>query len=65
MMMMQRTLPLIEIGGKPLKRGQQQGEGARSEILRALARYREVIPKALNSRRASFCLTQKKSFPSS
>jgi isopenicillin-N N-acyltransferase-like protein len=48
MMIDKRTLPLIEVEGNPLRRGEQQGEGARSEILRALARYREVIPKALN-----------------
>ncbi len=40
-----RNLPLIEVKGNPRERGQQQGKGARSQILRALARYRELIPK--------------------
>ncbi|MGD8465557.1 MAG: C45 family autoproteolytic acyltransferase/hydrolase [Anaerolineae bacterium] len=41
------ALMLIEVDGPPLQRGQQQGEGAREQIHRALARYGEVIPKAL------------------
>jgi isopenicillin-N N-acyltransferase-like protein len=45
--MIDRILPLIEIKGGPRQRGQQQGEGVRAEILRALDRYREVIPKAI------------------
>lgn len=45
--MNERTLPLIEIKGTPRERGRQQGEGARPEILSALDRYREVIPKAI------------------
>lgn len=40
------SLSLIRIKGSPRERGQQQGENARSQILRALDRYREVIPKA-------------------
>jgi len=42
------TLPLIEIQGNPRERGRQQGEGARSLVLTALGRYREIIRKALN-----------------
>ena len=42
------TLPLIEIVGGPRERGRQQGERARSQVLRALERYREIIPKALD-----------------
>jgi isopenicillin-N N-acyltransferase like protein len=40
-------LPILEIRGGPRERGQQQGEGARSQILSALSDYREDIPKAL------------------
>jgi isopenicillin-N N-acyltransferase-like protein len=40
------SLSLIWIKGKPRERGQQQGESARFQILRALDRYREIIPKA-------------------
>ena len=43
-----RSLPVIEVNGAPRERGRQQGEGARSQILRALARYREVLPQAIN-----------------
>jgi isopenicillin-N N-acyltransferase-like protein len=39
------SLLLIEIKGSPLERGRQQGEAARAVVLRALSRYREVIPK--------------------
>lgn len=46
--MKQQTLPIIEIQGGPRKRGQQQGEGAQIMIHAALARYREVLTKALN-----------------
>lgn len=41
------TIPIIEVRGGPHQRGQQQGEGARPEIHRALWRYREVIPKIM------------------
>ncbi len=41
------TLALIEIRGSPQQRGRLQGEGARPQILRALARYREVLPAAI------------------
>src|SRR5512139_2327415 len=42
-----RTLPLIEVEGGPRERGQQQGEGARAQVHLALARYQEIIPKAI------------------
>ena len=42
-----RTLPLIEIKGGPRERGRQQGEATRPQVLLALARYRDVIPKAI------------------
>jgi isopenicillin-N N-acyltransferase-like protein len=42
------TLPLIEVAGTPRARGQQQGEGARAQNLAAVARYREIIPKAMS-----------------
>ena len=42
-----RTLPLIEVEGGPRERGQQQGEGARAQVHLALARYQEIIPKAV------------------
>jgi isopenicillin-N N-acyltransferase like protein len=42
-----RALSVIEIDGGPRQRGRQQGAGARPQILRALSRYREVIPKAI------------------
>ena len=43
-----RTLPLIEIKGKPYERGQQQGEGARSQIISSLTSYREIISHAMD-----------------
>ena len=45
--MQENRLPLIEIRGNPQERGRHQGEGARTQILRALTRYCEVIPKAI------------------
>jgi isopenicillin-N N-acyltransferase-like protein len=42
------TLPLVEIEGSSRSRGQQQGEGARAQVLSALDRYREILRKALN-----------------
>jgi len=45
--MQENRLPLIEIRGSPQERGRHQGEGARTQILRALSRYCEVIPKAI------------------
>lgn len=46
--MSSRTLPIIEVKGKPRERGRQQGEGVRSQILRSLALYREIVPKAID-----------------
>lgn len=46
--MQEKRLPLIEIWGSPRERGRHQGEGARTQILRALSRYCEVIPKAID-----------------
>jgi isopenicillin-N N-acyltransferase-like protein len=43
-----KMLPLIEIRGDPHSRGRQQGEGARAQCLAAVARYRQVLPSALN-----------------
>ncbi|MBC7249851.1 MAG: hypothetical protein H5T62_06150 [Anaerolineae bacterium] len=43
-----QTLPVIEVKGGPRERGQQQGEGARSQILRSVTLYREMLPKAIN-----------------
>jgi isopenicillin-N N-acyltransferase-like protein len=42
-----RTIPIIEVKGKPRERGRQQGEGARPQILRALALYREILPQEM------------------
>lgn len=41
------TLPLLEVKGSAFELGRQQGEGARPQIVNALARYREVIPRAI------------------
>ncbi len=46
--MQEDRLPLIEIRGSPMERGRHQGEGARAQILLALTRYCEVIPKAID-----------------
>jgi isopenicillin-N N-acyltransferase-like protein len=40
-------LSRLEVAGTPRQRGRHQGSGARAQIVRALARYREVIPKAI------------------
>jgi isopenicillin-N N-acyltransferase-like protein len=45
--MKSKTVPIIEIQGGPRERGRQQGEGARAQILRALARYRKVLPTVI------------------
>jgi isopenicillin-N N-acyltransferase-like protein len=45
--MTDRAVPLVEVHGGPEARGRLQGEGARPQILKALARYREVLPAAL------------------
>jgi isopenicillin-N N-acyltransferase-like protein len=41
------TVPIIEVKGGPRERGRQQGEAACPQILRALSRYREMLPKAI------------------
>ncbi|MBN1657633.1 MAG: hypothetical protein JXA93_04485 [Anaerolineae bacterium] len=41
-------LPLIEVVGGARARGEQQGEGCREKNVAAVARYREIIPKAIN-----------------
>lgn len=46
--MPQHTVPLIEVRGGPRERGRQQGEAARAEALRALERYREILPQAID-----------------
>jgi isopenicillin-N N-acyltransferase like protein len=43
----QRALQVIEVDGGPRQRGRQQGEAAQPQIMRALTRYREVLPKAI------------------
>jgi isopenicillin-N N-acyltransferase-like protein len=43
-----RTLPIIQVQGGPRERGRQQGEAARAEVLRALERYREILPQAID-----------------
>jgi isopenicillin-N N-acyltransferase-like protein len=43
-----QRLFLIRTKGSPHERGQQQGASARPQIVRALNRYRNVIPKATN-----------------
>jgi isopenicillin-N N-acyltransferase-like protein len=40
-----RRLSLIRVKGSPRERGQQQGESARPQIVRAIDRYRKAIPK--------------------
>jgi isopenicillin-N N-acyltransferase-like protein len=45
--MSSRTPSIIKVKGAPRERGRQQGEGARPQIIRALARYREVLPQAI------------------
>jgi isopenicillin-N N-acyltransferase-like protein len=40
-----RALPLVEVKGPPRQRGQQQGDGARSQIHAALEGYRDLLPK--------------------
>jgi isopenicillin-N N-acyltransferase like protein len=40
------TVPLIEVKGSPRQRGRGQGEGAREQIRRMIACYREFLPAA-------------------
>jgi isopenicillin-N N-acyltransferase-like protein len=42
------TVPLLEITGTPRERGRQQGEGARTQILSTLDRYRDLLPRVIN-----------------
>jgi isopenicillin-N N-acyltransferase-like protein len=42
------TVPIIEVNGGPREMGRQQGEAARAEALRALERYREILPQAID-----------------
>ena len=41
-------IPILEVNGSPRARGQQQGEGARAQILRSVNAYRELLPRAVN-----------------
>ena len=43
-----QRLSLVRIKGSPRELGRQQGESARPQILTALERYRQIIPKATN-----------------
>jgi isopenicillin-N N-acyltransferase like protein len=42
-----KPVPIIEVKGGARERGQQQGEAARAEALRAMDRYREILPQAI------------------
>jgi isopenicillin-N N-acyltransferase-like protein len=46
--MSSRTVPLLEIKGTPRELGQQQGEGARIQIVSALERYHDLLPRVIN-----------------
>jgi isopenicillin-N N-acyltransferase-like protein len=41
------ALPIIKVSGRPLRRGREQGEGARAQIQRAITHYRELLPNFL------------------
>jgi isopenicillin-N N-acyltransferase-like protein len=43
-----QAISIVYVKGSPRDRGQQQGEAARPQILRALTRYRDVLPRAIN-----------------
>jgi len=43
-----KPVPIIEVRGGPRERGRQQGEAARAEALRAMERYREILPQAID-----------------
>ncbi len=43
-----KPVPIIEVRGGPRERGRQQGEAARAEALRAMERYREILPQAVD-----------------
>ena len=40
-------MPIIEVRGTPRQRGQQQGDKAQPQILRALSLYREILPQEM------------------
>lgn len=42
-----QKVPIIEVRGSPHERGRQQGEAARPEVLRAMERYRDILPQAI------------------
>jgi isopenicillin-N N-acyltransferase-like protein len=42
------TIPIIEVKGGPRERGRQQGEAASAQILRALNRYQDILPKSID-----------------
>jgi isopenicillin-N N-acyltransferase-like protein len=42
-----KPVPIIEVSGSPRERGRQQGEAAQAEALRAMDRYREILPQAI------------------
>jgi len=41
------AIPIIEVKGSARERGRQQGEGARQQILDAIAHYREILPPVI------------------
>jgi isopenicillin-N N-acyltransferase-like protein len=47
-LMRSSAIPIIEVSGGPLQRGQGQGEGAKNLIHTALDRYRKILPDACN-----------------
>jgi isopenicillin-N N-acyltransferase-like protein len=49
--------------GSPRQRGQQQGEAARTQISRALNRYREILPQAIKLTWAEGALEARKFLP--
>ncbi len=46
---MEMAIPILHISGNSIKRGREQGEGARSQIQLAISRYRHMIPDILHS----------------
>jgi isopenicillin-N N-acyltransferase-like protein len=43
-----KTVPVIDVQGNPVKRGREQGEGARAQIHAALNDYREILPQTIH-----------------
>jgi isopenicillin-N N-acyltransferase-like protein len=41
-----RTVPIINVRGRPCERGRQQGEGAQPQITGMLTAYRDILPAA-------------------